>query len=391
MNLMSLTKGAFPYFVLPFLISLCLVPLCKKIGLNLGIYAVENKRTVHQGRIVRIGGVAIYMAFLASLTILYKVDDTVAALAVGGFLVFLGGLLDDIYDLSPKKKLLFQVAASVFAMTYGKLNLEQIQFFDVTITNPVVTYGITFLWLVGVTNAINLIDGLDGLSCGISCIVTLTIGLMGFFMGRRDICVLALLLSGAIAGFLPYNFHPASIFVGDCGAQYLGFSIACLSLLGFKTTTIITLGFPILILFIPISDTLIAILRRKLKGQKISEADRGHLHHILMIKLNLGHKRTVLILYVVTLLFASSAVLSYFNGRLGLILILILLVGFDIFIEFTGMINPSFHPLLSLSYRLFKHPKMIHGMDPLDSDYLKMNEMYDNQTGTTVEINDQEK
>lgn len=385
---MNLVKGAFPYFALPFVISLLLVPICKMIGLNLGIYAVENKRTVHHGHIVRMGGVAIYVAFLLSLTLLYKVDDTVTAIAVGGFLVFLGGLLDDIYDLSPKKKLMFQVVAAVFAMTYGKLNLDQIQLFDLTITSPVIRYGITFLWLVGITNAINLIDGLDGLSSGISAIVTMTIGLMGFFMGRRDICVLALLLSGSILGFLPYNFHPASIFVGDCGAQYMGFSIACLSLLGFKTTTIITLGFPILILFIPISDTLIAILRRKLKGQKISEADRGHLHHILMIKLKLGHKRTVLILYLVTLLFASSAVLSYFRPKYGLIMIIILLVGFELFIEFTGMINPMFHPVLSVCNRLFGHPTMIHGADPVDSDYLKEHEVYDNKTGKEISFDE---
>ena len=188
-------------------------------------------------------------------------------------------------------------------------------------------------------------------------IVTLTIGLLGFFMGRRDITVIALLLSGSIMGFLPYNFHPASIFMGDCGALFLGFTIACLSLLGFKTTAIITLGFPILILFVPISDTIIAMLRRKLSNKKISEADRGHLHHVLMYKLNLGHKRTVIILYIVAALFGCAAILSYFNNSYGLVMISILLIIAEIFVEATGMINSKFHPLIGLSRRIFGWPK----------------------------------
>ena len=371
MNIKSLFIGAFPYFALPFVISLVLVPVCKMIGLKLGFYAVENARTVHHGRIVRIGGVAIFLAFLISLAVLWAADDTLNGILIGGFLVFMGGLLDDIYDLSPKIKLALQVGGAVFAMAFGHLHLDSMHIFSLTLDNPVLTYGISFFWIVGITNAINLIDGLDGLSSGISTIVTLTIGLLGFFMGRRDICILALALSGAILGFLPYNFHPASIFVGDCGAQFMGFTIACMSLLGFKTTALITLGLPMLVLFIPISDTLIAIVRRKLKGQRIFEADRGHLHHILMIKLKLGHRRTVLILYVVTLLFAGAAVLSYFRPKLGMVIVVGLLLGAEIFIEYTGMINPHFHPLLSVANRLTGHPRMLDGEDPVDTKYLE--------------------
>lgn len=368
---MNLIAGALPYFALPFMISLLLVPICKRIGLKLGIYAVENQRTVHHGHIVRMGGVAIFLAFMISMAILWSADDTLNGILLGGMIVFLGALLDDIYDLKPWQKLLFEVAGAITAMTMGEVVLKEVQIFSWHITNPIITYGLSFFWIVGITNAINLIDGLDGLSCGISFIVTCTIGLLGFFMGRRDICILALCLSGAILGFLPYNFHPASIFVGDCGAQFLGFTIACISLLGFKTTALITLGFPILILFIPISDTLIAIVRRKMKGQKVFEADRGHLHHILMFKLKLGHQKTVLILYAVTALFAGAAILSYFYPKAGMLMVIALLILSDIFVEYTGMINPKWHPVLSMLNRLFGWPKMVDHEDPIDTQYIE--------------------
>ena len=364
---MNLIIGAFPYFALPFVISLALVPVAKRIGLALGIYAVENKRTVHHGRIVRIGGVAIYVAFLLSVAILWRTDVKLNGILIGGCLIFIGGLLDDIYDLSPKYKLLFQFSGALAALTIGNLSLTNLHVLSFEISNPIIVKTISFLWLIGVTNAINLIDGLDGLSSGICTIVTMTIGMLGFFMGRRDVVIMALTLSGAILGFLPYNFHPASVFVGDCGAQFMGFMIAALSLLGFKTTALITLGLPMVVLFIPISDTLIAIIRRKLKGQKIMQADKGHLHHVLMFKLKLGHRNTVLVLYVVTLLFALAAVITYFNPKAGLAVILVLLLGADLFIEFTGMINPHFHPILSMVNRLTGWPHMEDGEDPVDS------------------------
>lgn len=364
---MNLVIGAFPYFVLPFVISLCLVPVCKKIGFALGIYALENARTVHHGKIVRMGGVAIYIAFLVSLALLWKADDSLNGILIGSSVVFIGALLDDIYDLPPKVKLLFQVSGTIIAMAVGNIYLTDFHILSFDISNSIITKIISFFWIVGITNAINLIDGLDGLSSGITSIVTLTIGLLGFFMGRRDICILALCLSGSILGFLPYNFHPASIFVGDCGAQFMGFTVACMSLLGFKTTALITLGLPILVLFIPISDTLIAIIRRKLKGQRIMEADKGHLHHILMIKLKLGHKRTVVILYIVCLLFALSAILTYFDPLAGIKVILVLLLLADLFIEYTGMINPKWHPILSIVNKLTGHPKMDDGDDPVDT------------------------
>ncbi len=364
---MNLVIGALPYFLLPFIISFALVPVAKYIGLRLGIYAVENARTVHHGKIVRIGGGAIYVAFLLSMTLLWRADLKLNGILLGGAVIFIGGLLDDIYDLPPKVKMLFQVCGALITLMVGNLYLDSLHILSIEISNPLIVKGISFFWLIGITNAINLIDGLDGLSSGICTIVTMTIGILGFFMGRRDICIISLCLSGAILGFLPYNFHPASIFVGDCGAQFMGFTIAAMSLLGFKTTALITLGLPILVLFIPISDTLIAIVRRKLKGQKIMEADRGHLHHILMLKLKLGHRKTVIVLYIVTLMFAFAAILTWFYPRKGMILVLLLVFAADLFIEATGMINPKWHPILSIVNRLTGWPPMSHGEDPVDT------------------------
>lgn len=355
---MNLIKGGFPFFIVPLIISLVLVPICKRIGFKLGIYAVESARTVHSGKIVRIGGLAIYIAFTIAMAIFLKADNTINAILIGGFIVFIGGILDDIYNLKPLYKLLFQIAGAMVVVFYGSANLNTIYLpFNIMISNPIVSSIVSMIWIIGITNAINLIDGLDGLSAGVSLIMTLTIGLLGFFMGRRDLCVICLILSGSILGFLPYNFHPASIFMGDCGALFLGFTIASVSLLGFKTITAITLGIPVLILFVPISDTFLAIIRRKLSNQKISEADKSHMHHILMYRLKLGHRYAVIVLYIITVLFGLTAILLYFVKWKGLFVLAILLIVFDIFVEKTEMIHPKYRPLLNLYEHFFRKEK----------------------------------
>lgn len=353
--MIDLINGIKHYFLLPLILSLVLVPICKWIGFKLNIYAVENNRTVHSGKIVRMGGVAVFLAFMLSTAFLLKTtDNKITGMLVGGVFVFMGGLLDDIYDLKPLMKLGFQIVGAIIAIEFGQIYLTQISLpFNLIINNLIICKLISFVWIIGVCNAINLIDGLDGLSGGISFIVTCTIGLLAYFLFRRDVQILTLILSGAILGFLPYNFHPASIFMGDCGALFLGYLIAVMSLMGFKTAAFVTLGLPVLILFIPIGDTLIAMLRRKLSGKKISEADRSHLHHILMYKLEFGHRNTVLILYAVSMLFGLCAIVNFFNPTIGTVMIIILLLFAGIFIELTGMINHNFHPLLSIYRKIF--------------------------------------
>lgn len=345
---------ALPYVLVAFILSLVLTPIVKKIGIFTGAYATENKRTVHHGKIVRIGGFAIFTAFYVTMAIFVKADRTIDGILTGALIVFLGGLIDDIIDLRPLYKFILQIVGAIVAVWMGKISLTL--FSDIPISNGI-SFVVSVFWIVGVTNAINLIDGLDGLSSGISMIVLMVIGFIGYFMSRMDVVIIALVLVGSIAGFLPYNFHPASIFVGDSGALFMGYMIACLSLLGFKSSTFITLGFPIIILFVPLADTSLAIIRRKIKGQKISEADRSHLHHVLMYKIGFGHKNTVLLLYGVTAAFGVCAIITYFSQPFGILMLIILSLLAWIFIELTGMINYNFHPIISLCRLITGHPR----------------------------------
>ncbi len=351
-------KLVFDYAFFPMVLAIILVPLVKVIGLKLGIYAQENSRTVHHGKIVRLGGVAIFLSFMIFMAYYLKTDTTINAILIGGSIVFIGGVLDDMFDLPPLIKLTFQSVGALIVIVIGDVSLGTINLpFDISFDMGFISKLITFIWIIGVSNAINLIDGLDGLSSGISAIVLMTIAFIATQMLSMSVAHICLILSGAVIGFWFYNFHPASIFMGDCGALFLGFMIACLSLLGFKTATFVTLGFPIIILFVPILDTFVAIVRRKLRGISFSVGDKEHLHHILMFKLKLGHKNAVISLYIVTALFAICAVLSYYNEVYGMALLFVLVIGFELFIEITEMVNAKYHPLIGLSRRLTGYPK----------------------------------
>ena len=348
---------ALPYVLISFALSFVFTLIVRKVGISLGAYAQENERTVHHGKIVRIGGLAIYFTFLISLIIFFRSDKTINAILVGSFIIFMTGFVDDLYDLKASVKFLFQLIAAVYVVIAGDIQLDVVHTFIFDINVSYISIFITIFWIVGITNAINLIDGLDGLSCGISTIVIFVIGFIAYLTRRIDLTIISLILCGSILGFLPFNFHPAKVFVGDCGALFMGFMIACLSVLGFKSSTFITLGFPIMMLFVPITDTLVAILRRKIKGQSVGVADKSHLHHVLMLKIGLSHRNTVLLLYVVTALFAGDAILTYYYENIGLIILAILIFCMWMFIELTGMINPKFHPIISCCRAIFKHPR----------------------------------
>ena len=205
-----------------------------------------------------------------------------------------------------------------------------------------------------------MIDGLDGLCAGVSTIVLIAIAMTSLVFSRTDIAAISVLLAGAICGFLCYNFHPASIFMGDCGALFIGFMISVISLLGFgyKSSAFFTLGAPIVMLAVPIMDTFLAIIRRRLRGQKFSDADREHLHHTLMFKLDLGQTRSVIILYVATTLFALSAYVYVFDKKLGLLIFLGLILIFELFIEYTGMVNTHYKPILATLNLFLKNPNL---------------------------------
>jgi len=319
--------------------------LAKKFGL----YAKENDRTIHHGKIARVGGIAIFTAFVACSLLMIKETKTFDGLLIGAAIIFIFGLLDDVFDLKPIIKIIGQFLAASAVIFVGGIYLSKINLpFNITIEIKFIGYFVTYVWIIGIINAINLIDGLDGLAGGFCMITLFTICLLSTVTGNTTIVPICLILAGAILGFLFFNFHPAKIFMGDCGSQFLGFMIASISLYGFKSTTFITLAIPIMLLFIPISDTFLAIIRRKLKGQKISEADKGHLHHVLMNNMRLGQVGAVLVIYIVTAIFGFTAFLYVKNQAVGLIALVVIILFFDIFIEYTGMISKKYRPILNI-------------------------------------------
>ena len=271
---------------------------------------------------------------------------------IGSTIMFIGGLVDDLVNLKPLYKFSFQVVAAIVLIASG-VTLDVIRLpLGITINMGVVSFIVTFFWITGITNAVNLIDGLDGLCGGISVIILTVIAMLAVIEGRGDVEMIALILVGATLGFLIYNAHPASIFMGDCGALFLGFIISAISLLGFKSSTIMTLALPLLLLALPIIDTLSAILRRTLKGHKFSEADKSHIHHLLMNKF--GHKNTVIIMCIVTALFGLTAYVYMINKGIGLISLFVIMLAVDLFIEGSGMISDKYHPILSVSRRIIR-------------------------------------
>ncbi|MEG0686549.1 MAG: MraY family glycosyltransferase, partial [Erysipelotrichales bacterium] len=207
---------------------------------------------------------------------------------------------------------------------------------------------VTMLWIIGITNAVNLIDGMDGLCAGVCSIILATIACLSYVQGRADIVILSILLLGATLGFLFFNFYPASIFMGDCGSLFLGYMISTISLLGFKSSAFLTLGPAIFMLAIPIMDTFLSIIRRKVKGVSISTPDKEHLHHTLMYKMNLTHMKTVLTIYAITFYFSQVAYVYLINKRIALIMLIIAAIAVELFVEKTSMISKKYRPILWL-------------------------------------------
>ena len=343
-----MTLDIFYSYILTVIMGIILTPIASKIGDCTDIVAKENNRTIHHGRIARMGGLAIYISFMIGCCVFLKADRQINAILIAGFIIFMTGFIDDMVDLKPKVKLLGQFIAASIVIFYGDMYIHDI-FIPFLPDNQILSTIVTYGWIIGVTNAINLIDGLDGLCAGITSIVLVVIAFTAVAYQRLDISAISILLAGSISGFLCYNFHPASIFMGDCGALFIGFMISVISILGFgsESSVFFTLGAPIVMLALPIMDTLIAIVRRKLKHRRFDEADKEHLHHTLVFKLDMGQTRSVIILYMATILFAMSSFIYIYNQRLGIALFIILAVAFELFVEYTQIISVHYRPVLA--------------------------------------------
>lgn len=293
-------------------------------------------RRMHKKPIPRLGGLAIYLGFvLTTLIFSEKITPTITALLIGGSVIVLLGMLDDIFRLRASIKLIAQIGVAFIAV-WQNITVERIVLMDNTIEFGAWSIPITVLWIVGLTNAINLIDGLDGLSCGVSAISATSLLLVSILMGESNSSTLLMaILVGSCVGFLPFNLNPAKIFMGDTGALFLGYTLSVISIEGvLKTHALVSFVIPIVIFAFPLFDTAFAFIRRILHGKSPFAPDRGHLHHRL-IDMGLNQKQTVAILYAVCAILGLSAIMFtseklWRSGILILLAIILLIINFFI-------------------------------------------------------------
>ncbi len=322
-----------------FLFVAFMVPFVKKIAEHVGAMDIPNERKVHTKPMPRLGGLAIYFGFLLGYMLFGEHSLIMNAILIGSFIIVLTGVIDDIKPLTAATKFIGQLAAALIVVCYGNLLLKDVSAFGIYINFSWLSYPITVFFILGCINCMNLIDGLDGLAGGISAIYFLTIGIIAAIGGSTGLdFVLSFVMFGATLGFLVHNFYPASIFMGDSGSMFLGFIISVVALLGFKNVTMTSLIIPLLVLAIPILDTLFAIIRRALKGQNIAKPDKFHIHHQLLNR-NFSQRATVLIIYVVDLLFAFASIVYVLkDAMLGYIIYGILLVIVVAFVAKTNVV-----------------------------------------------------
>lgn len=309
MNLVVNGHSVYLMAITSFLVSLILVPICKKVSVHVNALDIPNKRKVHTKPMPRLGGLAIFLSFLINYMIFGQPTTQMLSIIIASFIIILFGIVDDINPLKARYKLIGQLIASIIIVFYGGIVLKDAYIFSYYLDFGGLAPYVTIFFILACINIINLIDGLDGLAGGISSIYFLTIAIMAILtnrIGGLDI-ILSIIMLGATLGFLVFNFPPASIFMGDSGSQFLGFMIAIISLLGFKNITFRSFLIPLIILAIPIFDTLFAILRRTLKGEPIGSPDKEHFHHQLL-KLKFSTKTSIILIYIINLAFAAVSI-----------------------------------------------------------------------------------
>lgn len=314
-----------------FVVVAFLIPVMKKLAYHIGALDIprdeEGHRHIHKKVTPKLGGLAIFLGFLLCYMIFGEPSRAMDSILIGGFIIILTGIADDIKSIPAVVKFTGQFVASCVITFYGGLLLQDISAFGLYIDFGVFAYPVTIFFILGCINCINLIDGLDGLSGGISAIYYLTVGIIAAIMGKLGLDVtLTFIMFGATLGFLIHNFHPATIFAGDSGSMFMGFMIAVIALLGFKNVTLTSLLIPLLILAIPILDTFFAIIRRRLKGEKFSTPDKSHIHHQLL-KMHFSYRTTVLIIYAIQILFAIASIVYVLQDRtVGYIIYAVLVI-----------------------------------------------------------------
>ncbi len=316
-------------FIAAFVFSVAVVPLVRKMCLKEGYYDLPGERKIHKKPIPRLGGIAIWLGTIFSLiTVIllqgvYPFGNSISAILVGGTIMFILGIVDDTYGLSAKFKFVVQIGAALIAFLLGvQIEYANLPFMSTPIIFGIFSLPITILWIVGLSNAFNFIDGVDGLAGTLGTISAITLGIVALVVQPpQDTCtLLSFILAGAILGFLVFNYNPARIFMGDSGSLFMGFLLATLSVVGVMKSVAFTIFLPIFILVIPIFDICFATTRRLLKGKSPFSADAEHLHHKLL-KAGFSHNKTVFTLMAITI--ATGFIAAYIVSAVQMYLIAI--------------------------------------------------------------------
>lgn len=325
-------------FTIAFIIAFSATPVAKRLAFKVGAVDVpKDNRRMHKKPVPRLGGVAIFTAFMVALMIKLVMDlfdgtDTFSTntqlwgFVAGAFIIVILGAIDDAKALSAKVKLAVQILAALVVVYSGtRIEILTNPFSEsgFSLLGPYISVPLSVIWIVGITNAINLIDGLDGLAAGVASIASLSLFFVSVITGEFVTAILTAILAGSTLGFLPYNFNPAKIFMGDSGALFLGYSLSVIAIQGMlKQYAAIAIAIPLLVLGLPLFDTLVAIIRRLLEGKSPMEPDRGHLHHKL-IDMGLSHKQSVVVMYIISTILGLSAIVLADKGVLSAIILVI--------------------------------------------------------------------
>lgn len=342
-------------FFLAVVLSYLATHLFRRLALKANWVDSPTDKKIHTKPIATMGGICLFIVYWAVYFFGIPINNQivgVAPLVISSFVILVVGIIDDKVELKPWQKLIGILIGANIYYFFTDIRLDhftvaflgRIEFYEIS-------YIIMMLWIVGITNAMNLMDGLDGLATGTAIISLTTMGLVSYLFtnsGNNALVVLTFLLVAVLLGFLPHNFQPAKIFLGDTGALFIGFMIATLSLNGLKQATFVSLIIPIAILGVPLTDTVSAIFRRLLNKKSISRKDWGHLHHRLL-RLGFTHRQAVLFIYAMGIIFSLIALLFPISSLLGTIFLLVcLLLGIILFVESFNLLDSQRTPLRRL-------------------------------------------
>ena len=320
----------FPYvtaFLISLVITYAITPEIKKLAMKVGAVDRPNARKVHTHIVPRLGGLAIYIGFVIAVLFSVGMTREVVGLLIGSTTIVAVGIWDDICQIPAKVKLCGQIAAALVLVGFGiQIDWLTNPFGDLIFLPWFFAIPLTVFWVIGFTNTVNLIDGLDGLAAGVSIIASISVFFMALSMGQSEPALITIALIGAAFGFLQYNFNPAKIFMGDTGSMLLGYVMAAVSIIGVvKTAATVALVVPVIALGPPIMDTLFAIARRRMSGVPIFQPDKGHLHHRLLA-LGFSQRQAVLSMYCVSVFLGFLALfVASVNYQIGTIAVLIVL------------------------------------------------------------------